>query len=176
MRGAAILLITTLAGWPALAQYKPVDQGSTVAFTIKNLGFAVKGSFSGLDGLIRFDPAHPDDAGFDVSIDAATVNTDNSMRDDHLRKESFFDVKNYQRIRLTSTKVLAAKKPGTWILVGKLTIKNHTRDISFPFSATASGGGYLFSGQFALNRKDFDIGGGPILSDELQVTLLVLAK
>ena len=47
-----ILLVITVIKGSAYAQYKPVDNGSSVQFTIKNLGINVKGSFSGLDGNI----------------------------------------------------------------------------------------------------------------------------
>ena len=57
-------------------------------------------------GNIQFDPAHPDQCSFDVSVDAASVNTDNSMRDEHLRKDNYFDVKTWPRIRFQLTKSL----------------------------------------------------------------------
>jgi polyisoprenoid-binding protein YceI len=76
-----------------------------------------------------------------------------------------------------SAKVEQSNKKGVWLTSGKLTIKNHTKDISFPFTATASaGGGYIFSGKFNINRRDFDVGGSSIISDNLEVTLTVLAK
>src|ERR1035438_2563679 len=80
----------------AVAQYKPVDLGSTVQFKIRNLGFNVNGSFSGLNGNILFDPNNLTASQFNVSIDANTINTDNNMRDDHLRNDSYFDVKKYR--------------------------------------------------------------------------------
>jgi polyisoprenoid-binding protein YceI len=159
------------------AQYKPVDNGSSVQFTIKNLGINVKGAFSGLEGTILFDPSHVTDAVFDVSIDANTVNTGNDMRDNHLRNDSYFDVKKYPRIHFVSTKVESLNKKGAWLTWGKLTIKNHTKDISFPFTADGSaGGGYVFKGKFNINRKDFDVGGTSIISDNLEVVLTVLAR
>jgi polyisoprenoid-binding protein YceI len=158
------------------AQYKPTDQGSAVHFKIKNLGFGVNGFFTGLQGSIQFDPAHPDQCSFDVSVDAASVNTDNSMRDEHLRKDNYFDVKTYPRIRFQSTKILPANKAGTFIVSGKLTIKNTTKEISFPFSAMASQTGYIFKGSFRINRKDFQIGGSSTISDELELMLNVNAE
>jgi polyisoprenoid-binding protein YceI len=160
----------------ATAQYKPTDQGSAVQFKIKNLGFNVNGSFSGLQGNIQFDPAHPEQCSFDVSVDASSVNTENSMRDDHLRKDNYFDVKTYPRIRFQSTKILPSNKPGAYIVSGKLTIKNTTKEISFPFSATASQTGYVFKGSFRINRKDFQVGGSSTISDELDLMLNITAE
>ena len=175
MRRIILFLSVTIAATTVRAQYKPVDQGSAVQFKIKNLGFSVNGSFSGLQGNIQFDPAHPDQSLFDVSVDAASVNTDNSMRDEHLKKETYFDVKTYPRIHFQSTKISASNKTGTFIVAGKLTIKNTTKEISFPFSAVTTQNGYIFKGSFRMNRRDFQIGGGSTISDELELMLNVTA-
>src|SRR5580765_1397139 len=98
----------------ASAQYKPVHEGSSIKFKIKNFGFDVMGSFGGLQGNIHFDPQNESADSFDVSIDASTINTDNSLRDKHLKDETYFDINNYPRIRLVSSKV-AADKSGAYI-------------------------------------------------------------
>jgi polyisoprenoid-binding protein YceI len=175
MKKILLILFTAITGSFALAQYKPIDQGSSVHFVIKNLGFNVNGSLSGLDGKIQFDLGNLNVSSFDVSLDANTINTDNSMRDSHLRNESYFDVKNFPRIHFVSTKVTPSNKEGTLFIFGKLTIKNKTKDISFPFTATTSGEGYVFKGTFKINRKDFEIGGSSTISNELVVSLNILS-
>lgn len=155
-------------------QYKPVDQGSAIDFEIKNFGFNTKGSFSGLDGTITWDAKDPAKAVFDVSIGAATINTDNSMRDDHLRKDTYFDVTKYPRIRLVSTGI--SKKGDRYTFHGKLTIKSTTKDIEFPFIATPMGDDYIFRGEFTIDRRDFDVGGSSTISNNLKVSVTVLAK
>jgi polyisoprenoid-binding protein YceI len=170
----ATLLFLLLAKL-SMAQLKPVDEKSKLMFYIKNLGFKTSGTFNGLQGQVRFDPAKPATSFFDVSINAASVNTDNNLRDEHLRGETYFDVKKFPIIHFVSSAVTAGKKKGEWQLNGKLTIKDITKDISFPFSATPSGNGYLFNGQFTINRKDFHIGGSSPVSDNLDVVLEVMA-
>lgn len=160
----------------ASAQFKPVDAGSSIQFKIRNLGFNVNGSFSGLDGSIRFNPDSLAVSNFDVSVDANSINTDNNMRDNHLRNDSYFDVKNYPRIHFVSTKIAPSNKKETWIMFGNLTIKNKTKEISFPFTAIPSMEGYQFKGAFKLNRRDFGVGGGSTISDELELLLSVLSK
>jgi polyisoprenoid-binding protein YceI len=169
-----VLIITTAN--IAIAQYKPVDNGSSITFKIKNFGINTSGSFTGLQGNIKFDINHLNDANFDVSIDANTVNTGVDMRDNHLRNDTYFDVKNYPRIHFISTKVTPSNKPGILFIFGKLTIKNHIKDISFPFTATATNDGYLFKGTFDINRRDFGVGGSSVISDNLEVQLSVSAK
>ena len=154
----------------------PVDSASEVNFKIKNLGFNTSGSFSGPAGTIRFTPDDLDGCSFDVHIDAKSVNTGVELRDNHLRSEDYFDVKNYPQIRFVSVKVTGSKKNGTLFVSGKLTIKGTTRDISFPFTAQPVTDGYLFTGEFKINRRDFGVGGGSTVSDNLTVLLKVIAK
>ena len=168
-----LILTSTLI---ARAQYKPVDAGSSVKFKIKNFGFNLGGSFTGLNGSIKFDPSNPGSSSFDVTIDASKVNTDNESRDEHLREETYFDVKNHPVIRIVSSKITAGSKSGNFQLVANLTIKGKTKEINFPFSAVADGDGFIFKGEFKMNRRDFAIGGSSTLSDSVEVMLTIAAK
>ena len=176
MKTLGLSLLFMLFTAKALEPYKPVDAGSSIQFKIKNFGIEVGGSFTGLQGTIKFDPANVGQSAFDVSVDANTVNTDNSMRDNHLRGDTYFDVKNYPRIHFVSTRISPSGKAGTYIVAGNLTIKNQTKSLSFPFTATTAGDGYIFKGTFTINRRDFGIGGLSIISDNLDVLLNVVAK
>jgi polyisoprenoid-binding protein YceI len=167
---ALFALTSGIAG----TEYKPADQESSLQFTVKNLGFDVTGTFKGLQGDITFDPANTASAVFDVTIDASSVNTDNSLRDGHLREDAYFDVQHYPKIHLVSTQV--SGQNGSYKMTGKLTIKTTTKMVSFPFTATASGDGYLFKGKFTIKRRDFDVGGFSTISDELTVVLNVIAR
>jgi len=174
MNRIILLLLVLFAPGIIYAQYKPVEKGSTLTFVIKNLGFGVDGSFKGFDGNINFDPQNLGASSFDVTINATTVNTDNSLRDEHLKAEGYFDVRNYPRIRLVSTKVTG--KNGTYIFIGQLTIKGKSKPVSFPFMATATAEGFIFKGAFKMNRKDFNVGGTSTISDELEVNLNIIGK
>ena len=154
----------------------PIDESSKVEFKVKNFGFSVGGSFKGLKGAIEFDAANYAAAKFNVSIDANTINTDNGMRDDHLREESYFDVKNHPAIHFVSTKVTASNKAGTFFIFGKLDIKGEVKEISFPFTATPVDGGYTFKGEFKINRRDFKVGGSSTISDNVTIDLNITAK
>jgi len=176
MKAHLLHVLILFAAGDVSAQIKPIDDKSTIDFSIRNFGIRVSGTFKGVEGTIHFDPAHPDQANFDISLDANSVNTDNSLRDDHLRGESYLDIKNYPKIRFVSTKVQPSNKSGIWFVSGKLTIKGHSKDISFPFSATAAMGGYLFKGAFKIKRKEFEVGGTSTISDEMDVSLSVFAN
>ena len=155
-------------------QLVPADDKSAVIFAIKNFGIKTGGNFKGLSGQIEFDKSSPDNALFNISIDAATVNTDNSSRDNHLRKEEYFDTEKYPKITFRSSKV--SGKDNGFTLSGKLTIKGIEKNISFPFTVTPKDDGFLFEGSFQINRRDFKIGGNSmVLGDEVTVTLSILA-
>jgi len=157
--------------------YTPADNGSKVHFVINNFGIATGGDFSGLSGSITFDPANLAASQFDVSIDSKSIDTDIEARDNHIRRAEYLDVATYPKLTLKSTKVTKTNKDGYYYLFANLTIKGVTKEVKFPFTATAKDGGYLFEGSFKINRRDFGVGGSSLsLGDDLTVSLSVLAK
>ena len=170
-----LLLVSLVFSQIANSFYTPTDNGSSVKFQIKNLGVQVGGSLTGLQGKIVFDPANATLASFDATVDVGTINTGIEMRDDHLRSEDYFDAKNYPKIRFVSTKVSTGKS-GSFLVTGNLTIKDVTKEISFPFKASPLNEGFQFTGEFKINRRDFKVGGKSItMSDNLTVKLDVYA-
>ena len=172
---AVSLLTVTLFAFTQT--YKPKDEGSKVKFVIKNFGINTGGTFEGLEGAITFDPKNLSIASFEVTVEAKTIDTDIESRDNHLRKSEYFDVKNHPKITFKSTKVTPTNNVDYLYMFGTITIKGVTKEIKFPFKATPKDGGYLFEGDFKLNRRDFGVGGRSMsLSDELNVELTVFAK
>lgn len=155
----------------------PSDAGNKIHFVIKNFGIKNGGDLSGLKGTIKFEPRKIAASSFDVTVDVSTIDTDNTRRDNHLRSDDFFDASKYPTIRITSTKLEPTTDATTYLFTGNLTIKRITKSISFPFSATPSNDGYLFTGGFQVNRLDYTVGGNrATLSDNVDVTLSVFAK
>ena len=157
--------------------YSPTDEGSKVKFVIKNFGINTGGTFEGLQGSIAFDPSNPTSARFDVSVDASTIDTDISSRDNHLRKSEYFDVKTHPRIHFKSVRVSRSNNAEYLYMVGTITIKGITKEVSFPFKAIPDNGGFRFEGDFKLNRRDFGVGGKSMsLGDEVVIDLKIYAK
>ena len=172
-----VFLFSSFTFFAKSQTYTPVDEGSKVRFVIKNFGINTGGTFEGLGGKIEFDPANPTAASFEVSVDATTVDTDIEARDRHLRKEEYFDVENHPKLVFTSTRITKTNKDEFLYMFGNLTIKGVTKEVKFPFKATVQGDGFLFEGEFKLNRRDFGVGGKSLsLSDELTVNLSIFAK
>ncbi|MGB4771639.1 MAG: YceI family protein [Chitinophagaceae bacterium] len=145
---------------------------SKVSFSIKNFGLKTDGSLTGLQGNLEMDPVNAQPKSISLSVDANTINTDNKMRDNHLRKADYFDVAKYPRLTFSATSF--SKTANGYLVIGTLTIKGTTKNIEVNCSATKDGGGMLFKGSFPINRRDFKVGGGSIsLSDDLTVNFQI---
>lgn len=167
------LIIVTISA--SAQDYKPVDSKSEVSFTIKNFGINTNGSFSGLKGSVHFDPNNLPTASFNVSVDVNTINTGIDARDNHLKKEEYFDAEKYATINFTSTGV--KKDNQSYIITGQLNIKGVSKTESFPFTAVSQNGGMLFTGSFTINRKDFGVGGSSaVLGSNVDINLKVFAQ
>lgn len=176
MKGILLLILISLAASHQQHPLLPTDQGSVIQFKIRNLGLSVTGTFRGLKGTIGFDPSDLAKARFEASVDAASINTGIALRNEHLRGKDYFDVKNYPRIQLVSTQIKSGSGEGEYLFYGTLTIKNVSRSVMFPFRAKKQGEGFIFEGQFRLNRRDYGVGGSSLsLSDQLTVQLTVTA-
>lgn len=166
-------ILTLLTGLTALAQPIWKANKTTVAFTIKNAGFTVNGSFDGFAGHFVFDPATLDKAQLSATVETATVNTDNKRRDAHLKQSDYFNVAIYPRIQLQSIRIT---KTGTNDYMGTfaLTIKGITRTVQVPFTFIHRGALGTFMGQFIIDRTDYGVGEKSLLlSNEARITLTI---
>jgi len=160
----------------SFAQYHPVAGESSVRFSLKNFGFKTGGSLDAPEGDIVFNPDDLAKSSFRVTIKAESINTDNESRDEHLKEETYFDVKNYPLIRFVSSSVKEADKKGSYQTTDTLTVKSKSKEITVPFMAEKNRNGWTFSGSFKMNRRDYDVGGSSTLSDEVTVDIKVVAR
>ena len=176
MLKTALIFFLFLSCQYGFAQYHPVAGESSVRFSLKNFGFKSGGSLDAPEGEIVFNPDELTKSSFRVTIKAESINTNNESRDEHLKEATYFDVKNYPLIRFVSSSVTEAGKKGSYQTHGTLTVKNKSKEITMPFTAEKNGNGWLFSGSFKMNRKDYDVGGSSTLSDEVTVEIKVVAR
>ena len=86
-------------------------------------------------------------------------------------------MEKYPTIHIISTKIEPGADFKHFTFKGKLTIKNITKNIAFPFTAEGKAGGALFKGEFEIKRSDFGIGkDGGTMSDKVKVSLSVFGK
>jgi polyisoprenoid-binding protein YceI len=89
----------------------------------------VRGNFTEFTSTVEVDEANPTEAGIEVVIQAASVNTGQPQRDDHLRSADFFEVDTYPTITFKSTKV-EPRGENRWAVTGDLTIHGITKPVT----------------------------------------------
>ncbi len=105
---------------------------TSVNFSINHFFSAVTGKFSQFDGTFNLNLDDLQNSKVDFTINVKSVNTGDDKRDKHLQTSDFFDAKQFPNITFTSTK-FAKKGDKNYIVYGKLTIKDVTKDIELPF-------------------------------------------
>lgn len=167
MKKHLLTLVLLLLGNISFAQSMKPLTGS-VTFVVKNTGLNVDGSISGLQGNIDFDMLQPSNSKIIVTIDPATIDTGVGLRDRHLKKEDYFDVDQYQVIKMESTSIV--KKSYGYEGVFMLTMKDLTKELVIPFTVKKENSKQHFNASFELDRRDFGVGGNSwVLSDEVKV-------
>jgi polyisoprenoid-binding protein YceI len=147
----------------------------------------VRGSFNEFEGTATLDGANPANSSVQVTISAASIDTRNAQRDEHLRSNDFLAMDEYRQITFVSTGVRPVGD-AEFEVTGDLTIKGVTNPITIPFSfegAAKDPFGNLrvgFEGSVAINRKDYGITwnaaletGGVLVSDKVTLEFEVSA-
>lgn len=168
---AAFCLLLSAQHAPADSEKWELDRAhSNVYFDIRHTYATVRGQFDEFSGAVRFDPENLPASTVILEVDTASVNTGIPNRDNHLRSEEFFAVKDYPSMSFQSTAV-RAKEGGQYILEGRLTIKGRTREIAIPFTYFGMRENPLKKGQmvagfetrFSINRLEYGVGTGKYL-------------
>ncbi|WP_413668883.1 YceI family protein [Mucilaginibacter sp. Mucisp86] len=181
MKKILILLAAAFSYTAASAQTTwNVDKAhSNVKFTVTHLMVSdVDGIFKNYDATIT--AAKPDfsDAKFQISIQTASVSTDNDQRDKHITSADFFDVATYPTITFTSTAITKTSDKH-YKLTGNLTLHGVTKPASFDLwyrgtiqnpMSKADDAGFQLTG--TIKRSDFNFGskfGNAMVSDEVTI-------
>jgi polyisoprenoid-binding protein YceI len=147
----------------------------------------VRGAFNAFDGKAHLDFENPAASTAEVTIEAASIDTRNAQRDEHLRNNDFFDAPNFPHITFVSTGVEKIDDEN-YKLTGDLTIKGVTKPVTIdveysgaakdPFGNTRIG----FEGRTAINRSDFGVTfnaaletGGVLVSEKINIELEISA-
>ncbi|MFP5375625.1 MAG: YceI family protein [Acidimicrobiia bacterium] len=113
---------------PEAGTYQVDPSHSVVEFVVRHLGLAkVRGRFNDFTGTIEVgdDPAG---SRVDVTIDAASIDTRDAKRDEHLRSADFLDVESHPTLEFHSTAV--RRRGEGWQVDGDLTIRGATRPVT----------------------------------------------
>jgi len=179
------VLITVMGVFTANAQnatmWKLDKSHTSVNFSINHFFSAVTGKFKTFDGNFQFDPNNLQSSKADFTISVKTVSTDDSKRDKHLQSADFFDAKSFPNMTFKSTKI-EKKSDKEFLVHGKLTIKDKTKDVILPMKITGEMEHPMMKGTIILgvvidttiNRTDFGVGTGSwaatmVVGDEVRI-------
>ena len=102
---------------------------STIAFKVRHMLGSAKGNFTKFSGTIEVDREHPEKSSVVATIQAASIDTANAKRDEHLRTADFFNVQQYPEITFKSRRVKQTG-PNTGEITGDFTMHGVTRAIT----------------------------------------------
>ena len=133
----------------------------TVGFTGAKVTKSHDGVFGDWSGQLYVDG----DAVTGLTLDVAvgSLQTDSAKLDGHLKSEDFFEVARWPTATFRSKAVAAGAPEGsqlagaTHTVTGDLTIRDTTREVSFPAAITVEGGEVRAATEFFINRADFGI-------------------
>jgi polyisoprenoid-binding protein YceI len=147
----------------------------------------VRGSFNDFEGTGYFDGENPANSRFELTIQAASIDTRNADRDAHLRSNDFFDMENHPQIRFESTSVERLDDEN-YRVTGDLTIKGVTKSVSVDLEFTGAAvdpfGNHRIGleGTTTVNRKDWGLNwnaaleaGGVLVSEKATLEFEVSA-
>lgn len=171
---------------PEAGTYEIDPSHSVVEFVVRHLGLAkVRGRFNSFQGTIEIGD-DPTDSAVDVSIEAATIDTRDDKRDEHLRSPDFLDAATHPTLEFHSTTV--RRQGDDWKMDGDLTIRGVSRpvtlDLEFEGAAEDPWGNARIgcSATTEVNREDFGLNwnqtleaGGFLVGKQVRIELSVEA-
>ncbi|NGN67676.1 hypothetical protein G5C51_27715 [Streptomyces sp. A7024] len=135
---------------------------TTIAFVARHIGMArVHGRFNNYSGALRIGQRMEDSA-MHVIIDAASIDTNIKMRDDHLRSADFLDVERHPTLEFFSDS-FAHRGGNRWAISGALSIHGVSRTVTLDTQYLGTGVGMEGEIRAAcravteLHREDFTL-------------------
>jgi len=137
---------------------------SEILLSLKGLGLAaITGRVGRWRASVVVDLEQPSRYALDVVIDAGSLDTGESARDDYARSSAFLDVARFPEMRFRSREIGAGDGGQTLTITGDLTIKDVTREVRFvvaqddPGSLLAGDSKLTFKGHVSIRRLDFGL-------------------
>lgn len=162
MKRISLSLLLLIAAATAYCQSTwTIDKShSKIGFSVTHMAVAeTEGNFKDFDATIN--SATEDFSGAEVTFTAraASIDTENERRDNHLKSADFFDVEKFPELSFRGN---LYKDGGKYKLKGDLTLRGVTRQVEFDVTYGGSintgrgyKAGFKLSGQ--INRRDFGL-------------------
>ncbi|MCT2541466.1 MULTISPECIES: YceI family protein [Streptomyces] len=147
---------------PAPGEWEVEPMHSQIGFTARHIGLArIHGRFNNFAGAVRI-ADRMEESAMHVIIDAASIDTNVQMRDDHLRSSDFLDVGRYPTMEFYSERFV--HRGGTrWGVTGALTLHGVSRTVTLDTQYLGLGNGLEGETRAAcratteLHREDFTL-------------------
>ena len=154
---------TSTATVPKAGTYTIDPAHTEVGFVARHLvGTKVRGRFTEVEGTFTV-AENPEESTLDATVQAASIHTNQSQRDDHLRTNVFLDVPNHPTLHLVG-KGLKRVDDRNWILSTDLTIRGVTKPVDFDLEFLGEGASMqegktvvAFSASATIDRRDFGV-------------------
>ncbi len=129
---------------------------TTIAFVGSKVTGSHDGGFREFSGTIAFDPGAPERSRIDVTIQTASLFSDDEDLTAHLKSPDFFAVEQFPTARFESTEIRAGGEGNaSHTITGRLTLHGQTQTISFPASVTVSDAEVRAQSEFSIDRTQF---------------------
>ena len=132
-----------------------------VEFSAKHFGMmTVRGHFREVTASGQIDPSNPAASSVEVTINVASLTTNNPQRDNDLRSSYFLELDKYPTITFHSTRIEPAGQD-RYAITGDLTIKGITKPVTLSVQRYGEindermGHRVAYSAEGQINRKDF---------------------
>jgi polyisoprenoid-binding protein YceI len=141
--------IATLAGTLGAAKWHLDPGSSKIEFSVPHFYglMKVKGRFERYSATFELgvEPA------ITLTVEAASIDTGNKKRDEHLRSKDFFDVSEHPTLGFSSTR--AELQGDTLQVSGTLTALGRSVPIELPLQIVPDGNGYAVTGSLAIDQR-----------------------
>ena len=133
---------------------------SKVTFYVK-ASVKLEGTFDRWDATMVFTSTDASTGVLDIKIQADSVHTGSTSKDDKLKGEHCFDVEKNPIISFHSTKITQTS-PNTFNVAGTFTLRGISKPEALTFTVNRDAGGTTgeIKGVLTIDRRDFGLGGG----------------
>lgn len=153
----AALLATSLGA--NAADWNVDTTASILTYSSKAEGEGFTGHFKQFTPVIRFDPADLAGSRFEVTIDLASADSQNTDRDDTLQGKDFFSTKQFPQATYTAA-AFRDLGDGQFAADGTLSLRGVEKPVTLEFAWSQDGDAATLNGKAQVNRLDFNVGGG----------------